>query len=99
MRLTEREVAAIKKATNDVFGESAQLRLFGSRTNDFAKGGDIDLMITVGETVSNPAWAIARVEAKIIGQLGDQKIDIVLNAPNLKKSMIHRIAHEQGIVL
>lgn len=99
MRLTGREVTAIKKAIKDVLGEGAQLRVFGSRTNDLAKGGDIDLMITVGEAVSNPAWAIARIEAKIIEQLGDQKIDIVLNAPNLEKSMIHHVAQEQGIVL
>jgi len=49
--------------------------------------------------IENPAWAIARVEAKIIRQLGERKIDVVLNAPNITKTLIHSIAQDQGVLL
>ncbi|MGM8849354.1 nucleotidyltransferase domain-containing protein [Salinicola sp. V024] len=99
MRLSDREIGAIKNAVRDVVGRDAQVRLFGSRTDDAAKGGDIDLMITVDRAIENPAWAIARVEAKIIRQLGERKIDVVLNAPNMTKALIHRIAQDKGMLL
>lgn len=99
MRLSDREIGAIKNAVRDVVGRDAQVRLFGSRTDDAAKGGDIDLMITVDRAIENPAWAIARVEAKIIRQLGERKIDVVLNAPNMTKALIHRIVQDKGMLL
>lgn len=99
MRLSDREIGAIKNAVRDVVGRDAQVRLFGSRTDDAARGGDIDLMITVDHAIENPAWAVARVEAKIIRQLGERKIDVVLNAPNMTKTLIHRIAQDQGMLL
>jgi len=99
MRLSDREIGAIKNAVRDVVGQDAQVRLFGSRTDDAARGGDIDLMITTDHVIDNPAWAIARVEAKIIRQLGERKIDVVLNAPNMTKTLIHSIAQDQGMLL
>lgn len=99
MRLTESEIVAIKNAVRDVFGQDAQVRLFGSRVDDAARGGDIDLMVTEDQPIENPAWAIARVEAKIIRQLGERKIDVVLDAPNMTKTLIHSIAQEQGMLL
>lgn len=99
MRLSQREVDAIKASVNKVFGESAQVRLFGSRTDDSARGGDIDLMVSVGHPVDNPAWACSRLEADIMRKLGERKIDTLLRAPGMKESPIHEIAQEQGILL
>lgn len=99
MRLTTQENTVIKSAVRTVFGSEAQVRLFGSRTDDTAKGGDIDLMVTVPYCVSQPAWNIAQVKAKIIMKLGECEIDLLLDAPNLSKLPIHQIARDQGVVL
>jgi len=46
MRLSPRQIALIKQAVHDLVGAEADLRLFGSRTNDDARGGDIDLWVS-----------------------------------------------------
>ncbi|TVR66478.1 MAG: nucleotidyltransferase domain-containing protein [Candidatus Competibacteraceae bacterium] len=99
MRLTTQENNVIKAAVRTVFGPEAQVRVFGSKTDDTAKGGDIDLMVTVPHAVSQPAWDVARAKAKIIMNLGECEIDLLLDAPNLSKLPIHQIARDQGIML
>ena len=43
MRLTPAEIEAIVRAVHEVFGETARVRVFGSRVRDDLKGGDLDL--------------------------------------------------------
>jgi uncharacterized protein len=49
MRLTATEIDAIKIAGRGVFGDTAVIRLFGSRVHDHLKGGDIDLLIETAD--------------------------------------------------
>lgn len=97
MRLSDYQVKAIKTVINTMFDDDAEIKLFGSRTDDDAKGGDIDLLIKTPNPVEQPARLIAQIEAQIIRQIGDQKIDIVLDAPNLERKTIHHIADQTGI--
>jgi len=99
MRLNSNEINIIKDAIADVFGDHVSVRLFGSRLDDTAKGGDIDLMVSLDAPIEEPARCIARAQAKMIMALGDRKIDVVLDAPNLSHSSIHQLAKAQGVVL
>jgi predicted nucleotidyltransferase len=73
MRLENTEVNNIKACIHH-FDIQADVYLFGSRTDDKQKGGDIDLLI-----ISNQIDFAEKLKLKIClkEKLGEQKIDIV----------------------
>lgn len=81
MRLKEQEIEAIKKVTKTIFGEKALIRLFGSRTDDSLKGGDIDLLIDCNQNISLSEQY--RLKIRFLVELkkivGDQKIDVLID--------------------
>lgn len=99
MRLTEHEIQVIRDTAHDVFGYNIRIILFGSRVNDSAKGGDIDLMIEVSTDVDRPALLSARVASRVSRLLDGRAVDVVLKAPNLNTQPIHEIATNTGVVL
>jgi predicted nucleotidyltransferase len=99
MRLNNQQIASIKKAVAEVFSPGAQVWLFGSRVDDSAKGGDIDLLVRPDPTVGNPELMDkVRLLGKLERTLGERKIDIVVEAPRDPRAIV-RIAHEKGIPL
>ena len=74
MRLKDSEKNAIVRTVKS-FDPNAKVFLFGSRTDDSAKGGDIDLLIfTKRKTLSDKL----KLKVKLKEELGDRKIDILL---------------------
>lgn len=57
----------------------AGVYLFGSRTDDNRKGGDIDLLL-IGKGITRENIRSIKIELK--EKLGDQKIDIVAEDPD-----------------
>ena len=100
MRITDQQKEIIKKVVaTEVVNGDAQVTLFGSRTDDTKKGGDIDLLITLSEPVVHPAELSATISAKLIRQFQGRKVDVLLSAPNLKHLPIHSVAQQTGIRL
>ena len=60
MRLSTFQVKVIKNTLGQVFGQSAQIYLFGSRVDDQKKGGDIDLFVDTNQQESLPVIELAR---------------------------------------
>lgn len=99
MRLGEQQIQAIKKIITEVLGERADVRLFGSRVDDTAKGGDIDLYIHLDEPIDRPAYVVSLIQAKLMREIGERKVDILLDAPNLQRASIHQVAEQTGVPL
>ena len=100
MRVNSNDIKAIKDVAHVVFGETTIIRLFGSRTDDQKKGGDIDLLIQCNQTISR--MEIYRLKIKFLVQLkniiGDQKIDVIIDNGKQPSSIIHQVCNE-GILL
>ncbi|MDD5276315.1 MAG: nucleotidyltransferase domain-containing protein [Methylovulum sp.] len=61
MRLTQEQIQAIKQTADAVLGKDVRVILFGSRTDDTKKGGDIDLLFETDQTIANRATPEAPV--------------------------------------
>ena len=101
MRLSEQQCSIIRSSVAENFGADAVVRLFGSRTDDSQRGGDIDLLI---ETQQSDVNKLVRAELTMLAdlqtQLGEQKIDVLLDYPTRQtRSAIFSIAKETGILL
>lgn len=99
MRLTDYQVKAITQLAHEIAGERAQVRVFGSRLDDEARGGDLDLMLELSEPAANPALLAARFSARVTRLIQGRKVDVLLAAPNLKRLPIHDMAFKEGKVL
>jgi predicted nucleotidyltransferase len=99
MRLTPAQIDTIKNAAKAVLGDGAQVTLFGSRVDDSLKGGDIDLLLELDTPVPNKPQAIGQIYARLIRQLGDQKIDILIKDANAQQAAVFDIAQQTGIRL
>ena len=75
MRISEVEKQAICQVVH-ALDPDARIYLFGSRTDDKAKGGDIDLLILSGSLSFADKLHIKKY---LFEQIGEQKIDIVIS--------------------
>lgn len=98
MRLTDHEVAAIKAAAREAFGETAVVRLFGSRVDDSLRGGDIDLHVEVDPPVDE--WAAkGKFEDRLFARIEPRKVDVIVHERGTTPRGFQRIGYRDGIVL
>lgn len=96
MRLTKQQHQTILQETKKHFGDTIQVRLFGSRINDHLKGGDIDLLLECPEPIPNIAELTRKLVVNLKKLLGDRKIDIIYVWPGFEKQLVHHIALNTG---
>ncbi len=80
MRLAQEQIDVLKNKLK-TFSLDAKIYLFGSRTDDTKRGGDIDLLILSNE-VTKKDLRVLRVE--FFKHFGEQKLDIVLDNGEFK---------------
>lgn len=95
MRISEEEKAAVIDAVQSVDRE-AKVWLFGSRTDNNKKGGDIDIAILSAE-IHRDIMRKTQIRRSICKKIGEQKIDIVTSEDG--KEAFFRLAAEEGILL
>ena len=98
MRLSKYEQEVIVSCAKEHFGESSQVLLFGSRTNDKRKGGDIDLLVLPGiqESPENMLKKKIQMLIEIEQKLGEQSIDLLIHQPNDNRIIV-KAARKTGI--
>lgn len=96
MRLTQHQIQLIRHTATQIVGNSSRVRVFGSRLDDTARGGDIDLLLELTEPTENPALIAAQFSARVSRAMGGQKVDVLVIAPNLMRLPIHDVALKQG---
>jgi len=82
VRLTDHEAHVIVRTARQVFPDLISIKLFGSRTDDMKKGGDIDLLIVVPEGVLTVAKSQKfKFVYDLQGLIGERRIDVVIASP------------------
>ena len=99
MRLTPEALDELANAVRRVAPDVKTIRLFGSRLDDSARGGDVDLMVEFDHAIDHPAVLAARLAVHASRAIGGRAVDVVLKAPNLQESSIHRVALETGVAI
>lgn len=101
MRLTKLQTQTIRKLFETHFLKEDQIWLFGSRTDDTKKGGDIDFYVETNHT----DLAIATQKknsflSNLKKAIGEQKIDIIINVLSQNQtSSIYKEAKNRGILI
>ena len=93
MRISEYEKNVIVEAAKSV-DPNAQIWLFGSRTDDSKKGGDIDIGIL---STKIDVMEEIEVRQKICDKIGEQKIDLVVSKDG--QQAFFKFAVTKGILL
>ena len=95
MRLKKYEIEAIGQTFADVF-EHGEIYLFGSRTDDSQRGGDIDLYV---HSTFCEKLAAKKIDflVEIKSKIGMQKIDLVIDRGSDR--LIDKKAKETGVLL
>ena len=99
MRLSEFEQKIIKQTAGQFFGEEAKVYLFGSRVNDSLRGGDIDIYIETNNSIENLLDRKLHFLVELEKEIGEQKIDVVINDRPGSKKLVYEIALTNGILL
>ncbi len=97
MRIKKEDSEFIKQTVKTYFGNNAKVYLFGSRTDDNKKGGDIDLYIETD--IKERMYELKlKMLAALHKKMGKQKIDIVINN-FVSNKYIYKVAKNEGIPL
>lgn len=99
MRLPQQTQQIIRETVHEIFGIEANVKLFGSRTIDDARGGDIDLLVELPTITAEIERKTVQLTARLQLRIGDQPIDILVLDPSTPRQSIHEQAAMTGINL
>jgi predicted nucleotidyltransferase len=92
MRLKASEAEAIREEVSRLDPE-AELYLFGSRTDDAAHGGDIDLLVVSDKLALRD---VLRLRIRILDRIGWQQLDLEVRRRNQLEDAFATMARETG---
>ena len=99
MRLSTAQTQLILDCVHAQFGVDAEVLLFGSRTDDGQRGGDVDLLVVSPRPVPDKAWFAARLAAHAERLMGGRRVDLLLLDPSTLVQPVHAAALAHGEAL
>lgn len=87
MRLYKEQIDVLKNKLQTL-SSNIRLYLFGSRVDDSARGGDIDLLV-ISDELTKKDLRLLRVD--FFKHFGEQKLDIVLDNGKFKNPFVKHI--------
>lgn len=99
MRLTKIQQQIIKNTVERVLGTASRVWLFGSRTVETLRGGDIDLLIETEAVLPDRAKILCKLHGALTFALGERKLDILLKDASTPDAPIFKIAKRTGVIL
>ncbi len=84
MRLTSTELSMIEAAANATLAAGSRVVLFGSRTDNARRSGDIDLLVELNGVLGATEVVAQRAAfaSRLYRTLGKRRIDIVMKPAN-----------------
>jgi predicted nucleotidyltransferase len=95
MRLTAGEITAIREETGRL-DPKAEVYLYGSRVDDAARGGDVDLLV-LSETLA--FREVLRLRRRILDRIGWQQLDLVVRRRDQANEPLAAMARATGVKL
>lgn len=99
MRLSDTDRRLLDRTLRETLGVDCEILVFGSRLDDAARGGDVDLLVQAAEPVARKAWTAALLAARAERVLSGRRVDVLLIDPESRLEPIHQSALAQGIPL
>jgi len=94
MRISKDEINVLKNSLKQLSSD-AKLYLFGSRTDETKKGGDIDLLVVSPKLNKR---SLRKLRLDFFESFGEQKLDIVLD-DGAFKNVFNRIIFDKAVLL
>lgn len=95
MRLAPEAAAAIREEVTQV-DRAAEAYLFGSRADDGARGGDIDLLVVSDRLTFRD---VMRIRRRILDRIGQQQLDLLVRRRDQLQEPLAAAALESGVRL
>lgn len=97
MRLPQQTQQVIYNTVREVFSIEAGEKLFGSRSSDEARGGDIELLVGLPPVTEGLERKIMPLVARLQLRIGEQLIDVLVLDPLTPRQLMHDQASATGI--
>jgi len=95
VRLDSHLAACLVAEMRQVYGLDTEVWLFGSRVDDNARGGDIDLYVEISDD-THQLDRYLESRQRLFNLFGDRKIDLLVRSRQRPATPIERIARKTG---
>ena len=99
MRISNEHRDALRQHFRAALGDSCEVLVFGSRLNDAARGGDVDLLVRSYEPLQRKEWLASMLAVQAERLLGGRQVDVLLVDPQTPLQAVHKVALDTGVAL